>query len=117
MTALLGGAVLRQVLDPTDPITVFRKTIEVAAHPVAEAVSGVGEVMEAMMEVRGMVLMIQLQLLLTTVTTTGLKIRSIKTLVTVDLHRLLNTEPHLVHQAATIRDLIILKVRLKLRLK
>jgi hypothetical protein len=117
MTALLGVAVLRQVQVPTDPTTVSRKTTEVAGHPVEEDL-GVEEVTEAMMEVKAIVLMIKV--LLTTTTTTGLKIRFIKIPqipVTVDLHRPLSSEPHPVHQTTTLRVLIILKVRLKLRLK
>jgi hypothetical protein len=115
MTALREGAVLRPVLVPTDPITVSRKTIEVAVHPVEEVVLGVVEVMEATMEAQAMVPMIKV--LLTTATTTGLKIHFIKIPVTVDLHRLLNMELHPSHQMATTRVLETLKVRLKLRLK
>ena len=118
MTALLGVVVLRRVPVLTDHTTVFRKTTEVADHPVEEEDLGVEEVTEAMMEVTALVLMIKV--LLTTATTMGLKIHSIKIPqipVTVDLHRLLSSEPHPVHQMTTLRVLIILKVRLKLRLK
>jgi hypothetical protein len=118
MIALPGGVVLRQVLVPTDPITVSHKTVEVAVHPEEEEeVLGVVEAMEVTMEVRAMVPMIRAlrkaTLLLTTATTMDLKNRFIKMLVMVDLHRLLNTEAHRVPQTVTIRVLEILKVRLK----
>jgi hypothetical protein len=118
MTALLGVAVLRQVQVPTDPITVSPKTTEVADHPVEEVDLGVEGVTEVMMEAKAIVPMTKV--LLTTATTTGLKIHSIKIPqipVTVDLHHLLSLESHPVHQTTTLRVLTILKVRLKLRLK
>jgi len=118
MIALPGGVVLRQVLVPTDHITVSHKTIEVAVHPAEEEeVLGVVEAMEVTMEVQAMVPMIRAlrkaTLLLTTATTMDLKNRFIKMLVMVDLHRLLNTEAHRVPQTVTIRVFQILKVRLK----
>jgi 6-phosphofructokinase len=115
MTAPLEEAVPRRVLVPIDPITVSRKTTEVAVHPVEEEVWGVAEAMEATMEVLAMVPMIKV--LLTTATTMGLKIHFIKIPVTVDLNHLLNTEVHPGHQTALVRILETLKVRLKLRLK
>jgi hypothetical protein len=117
MTALPEGAALLQVPAPTDPSTVFRKTIEVAVHPVEEvAVLAVGGGMDTK-EVQAIVPMIKVlrkaTLLLTTAATiTGLKIPFIKMHLT---HlRLLNMEAHQVHQTAIIRVLAILKVRLKI---
>jgi hypothetical protein len=115
MTVLLGEVVLHQVLVPTEPIIVFRKTTEaVVHHLVEEEVLGVAEATEATMEAQAMVLMIKV--LLTIATTTGLKIHSIK-ILTVGVPHRLNTELQLVQQMAIIRVSEILKVRLKLRLK
>jgi hypothetical protein len=120
MTALPEGAVPRQALVPIDPISVSRKTIEVV-HPVEEVV--VWDVVEAMgvtMQLRVMVLMIKVPrkatLLLITATIMALKIRFIKILVTVDLHRLFNTEARRVLQTVTIRVSATLKVRLKIEI-